>query len=428
MIAPGAVIATTSGSRYEVVRFLAEGGQGEAHELREPHTGSRSVLKLFDPDLVTTHPQVVERTDRLVRLALWKRHPGLAGAPRELIAGAHQGYVSSFVPGSSLADVFGLCTADRMTGIAVGIALSSALHALECAGLAHGDLSPANIFVDVDAQGVPRVALIDFDNVRMPGPDEPPVIGTPLYMAPELYDGSVRPNLESDRFALTVLLHHILFGRHPAEAFMRPGATTVSQAAVMGRNDWVHADEHERASGLSAETISARLRRMLRRGLARDPGVRTRANEWQRELRRALDDLWECPRCEIATVNDELRTSCPNCGEPGPARMLVLDDGRSVRLEPPATRLGRPLLGAADVSHEHAVFEWRGYELTIRNLSRNGTWIATRKGWRAFPHDQPIEIRPGDRLRFGATVAGRVAQVPANDLRPPSAFATTAST
>lgn len=408
MIAPGSVITTTSGVRYEVVRFLAEGGQGEAHELREPRTGSRSVLKVLDPELVTTHPQVVERTDRLVRLALWKRHPGLAGAPRELISGVRHGYVSSFVPGSALADLFGLCAADRMTGIAVGIALSSALYSLEGAGLAHGDLSPANVLVDIDPVGVPRVALIDFDNVRMPGPDEPPVIGTPLYMAAELYAGG-RANLESDRFALAVLLHQMLLGRHPAEAFMRPGATTVSQAAVMGRNDWVHTDEHERASGLAAETLSSCLRRLLRRGLAADPGVRTRALEWREALRAALDDLWECQRCEIATVNDALRDGCSNCGESSPEHELVLDDGRRVRLARPATRVGRAALGASDTSNEHALFAWRGYELTVCNVSRNGTALETGKGWELLPHGEPIELRRGDRLRFGATVKGRIA-------------------
>lgn len=409
MIAAGSVIATTSGTRHEVVRFLAEGGQGQAYELRETRTGASGVLKVLDPDLVAAHPQVVERTARVVRLALWKRHPGLAGAPREIVSGAVQGYVAEFVPGMPLSDAFGVCAADRMTGLATGIALASSLYALECAGLAHGDLSPANVFVHFDAQSVPRVALIDFDNVRMPGPDEPPVIGTPLYMAPELYAGSVRANLESDRFALAVLLHQILLGRHPAEAFMRAGATTASQATVMARNDWVHADEHERASGLASETLSSRLRRLLRRGLAADPGVRTRALEWGQALRDALDQLWECPRCEIATVNDALRDGCPNCGEPGPEHVLVLDDGRRVRLARPATRVGRAVLGAADTSNEHALFEWRGYELVVRNISRNGTWLETKKGWRPLPHGKPIELRPGDRLRFGAKVVGRIA-------------------
>lgn len=408
MIAAGAVIATTSGTRHEVVRFLSEGGQGQAYELRDARTGEPAVLKLFDPDLVAAHPQVMARTERLVRLALWKRHPGLAGAPRELVVGAVHGYVAAFVPGAPISNALAVCAADRMVGLAAGTALASALYALERVGLAHGDLSPANVFVEIDGHAVPRVALIDFDNVRMPGPDEPPVIGTPLYMAPELYEGTVRANLESDRFALAVLVHQLLLGRHPAEAFMRPGATTASQAAVMKRDDWVHADEHLRASGLAAETLSAGLRRLLRRGLAADPGVRTRALEWHRALRGALDELWECPRCEIATVNDSLRYGCANCGEHSPELHLVLDGGSKIRLARPATRIGRAILGMPDTSNEHALFEWRGYELVVSNVSRNGTWLETPKGWQPLPHGKPIELRPGDRLRFGAKAAGRI--------------------
>lgn len=233
----------------------------------------------------------------------------------------------------------------------------------------------------------------------------PPVIGTPLYMAPELYAGSVRPNLETDRFALGTILHEVLLGRHPASAWMPPGAQTASQARVMARNDWVHADEHASAGGYPSLTLSATLRRMLRRALSTEAAKRPRACEWKAALRSALDQLWECPSCQIACVNDDDREGCPACGAEVAELVLRVAGVGKVALRRPTVRLGRHALGGApDLSHTHAIFEWSGFVLTVRDVSRHGTSLRRGKAWVALPEDEPVEVRAGDRLRFGTAV------------------------
>lgn len=402
MIAPQQAFVTESGTDFVAESEIGVGGQGSAWRVRKVRTGEPAVLKLFDPDMLQTHPQIEGRTRTIVGLGLPRLSPALAAAPREIVTAPGFGYTADFISGVSLDEYVAKNLGDQVGLFALATGLAQVLDTLERQGIAHGDLSPRNVLVAEKPAGVPRAYLIDLDNARLPGPDGPPVIGTPLYMAPELYTGTMRPNLETDRFALGALLFEILLGRHPAAAWMRAGATTVSQGRVMARNDWVHPDEHASAGGYPSATLPAKLRRMLRRALSTDPSARPRACEWRAALRRALDDLWECPSCQIVCVNDDDREGCPACGAQAVERVLRLAGGGKVVLRRPSVRLGRHALGgASDLSHRHAVFQWEGFELVLRDESRHGTYLARGKTWVRLPEREPVEVREGDRLRFG---------------------------
>ncbi len=74
--------------------------------------------------------------------------------------------------------------------------IQSALAAVHCADLCHGDLSPSNIMID--RCGV--VKLIDFALE----PDSKNLVGTPAYLAPEIWNGEKR-SFASDLFSLGLL-------------------------------------------------------------------------------------------------------------------------------------------------------------------------------------------------------------------------------
>src|SRR5207237_2824413 len=87
------------------------------------------------------------------------------------------------------------------------------LSALHAAGVAHCDVKPANILVDMSPNGQPRIRLVDLGFVGHLGDAaSEQVRGTPGFAAPELLDGAPYSR-ESDMFAFGATLYRVLTGR-----------------------------------------------------------------------------------------------------------------------------------------------------------------------------------------------------------------------
>lgn len=101
--------------------------------------------------------------------------------------------------------------------VAAGITLAGALHAVHAAGLLHRDLKTQNVMRD-GRDG--RLVLMDFSAGReqFDAVDEQPwpatLAGSPLYLAPELFDGTPA-SVRSDVYSLGVVLFRLLTTRFP---------------------------------------------------------------------------------------------------------------------------------------------------------------------------------------------------------------------
>ncbi len=90
------------------------------------------------------------------------------------------------------------------------------------AGIIHRDLKPHNLFLTRAPDGSEAVKLLDFGVARLggPGPGHQRitgtglVVGTPAYLAPELWTGDPADR-RSDLYALGVTLHFLLTGSEP---------------------------------------------------------------------------------------------------------------------------------------------------------------------------------------------------------------------
>jgi tetratricopeptide (TPR) repeat protein len=94
----------------------------------------------------------------------------------------------------------------------VALALASALDAVHRAGVIHGDVKTANVMTDADG----RVLLMDFGAAR-PGTESTARVGSPLFMAPELFCGASLGR-ECDLYALGVVLYRAASGEYPVRA------------------------------------------------------------------------------------------------------------------------------------------------------------------------------------------------------------------
>jgi TolB-like protein/Tfp pilus assembly protein PilF len=99
-------------------------------------------------------------------------------------------------------------------GIAIGIQLSGAIAAVHNAGLLHRDIKCQNVMLTDDG----RVVLMDFGTGHeLSGNSAALLVGTPLYLAPELLSGQ-EPTVGSDIYSFGVLLYHLWTGTYPVQA------------------------------------------------------------------------------------------------------------------------------------------------------------------------------------------------------------------
>lgn len=112
---------------------------------------------------------------------------------------------------------------DFRSMLSVSILLARAVRRMHQAGLSHSDLSDNNVLIDPKGG---RCVVIDIDSLVVPGLFAPEVAGTKGYIAPEVLEtmelpmddpARALPCIQTDLFAMPVLIYQYLLHRHPLE-------------------------------------------------------------------------------------------------------------------------------------------------------------------------------------------------------------------
>jgi serine/threonine-protein kinase len=260
--------------RLEIRREIGRGGFGTVYLAWDPVLERHVALKV----LRTLHPSdaVVQEGRLLARV----RHPSVV-----TVYGVdeHEGAIGlwmEFVEGLSLKQVLEARGAfDGRDTALLGVDICRAVAAVHKAGLLHRDIKAQNVMREPGG----RVVLMDLgagevrtDRVL----SELRLRGTPLYLAPELFDN--RPaTIASDIYSLGVLLYHLLTLRYPVE-----GDTFDAVEAA-------HANGSHTPLGDRRPDLPPELMRVVERALNRDPGRRYRsAGAMQEDLASAIAHLY----------------------------------------------------------------------------------------------------------------------------------------
>jgi serine/threonine protein kinase len=206
MFATGELVADA----YIVRSVLGTGGMGQVYAADDLELRRQVAIKA----------NIIERSEQLRQEA-----QALAQVHHRNIVGVHRFGVHRGVPFLVMERLYGRTLAEHIAAnqlrgrpmdldeaLELLAAIASALAGLHDVGVAHLDLKPDNVMVCAGR----RVVLFDL-GIMLPevsaGPREP--CGTPLYMAPELIEGTLARGraCRADLYSFGSLAHELLTGR-----------------------------------------------------------------------------------------------------------------------------------------------------------------------------------------------------------------------
>ena len=196
------------------------GGFGQVYRAWDPALDHEVALKLVRLPSRASHASstssasgsVVREAQLLARV----RHPNVITVHGALEVNGQIGIWMDFLHGRTLDRVVldeGPMSAAEAE--VIGDSLCHALAAVHHGGLLHRDIKASNVMREAGG----RIVLLDFGTgselamASMPAATQR-IIGTPLYLAPELFDG-VAASIPSDIYSLGVLLFYLVTGTHP---------------------------------------------------------------------------------------------------------------------------------------------------------------------------------------------------------------------
>lgn len=323
----GAEMSTERFGKYVLLGRLGAGGMGLVHLARDDDGRIVAVKMMHDSVAVQDFGHL--RFEREVVALSRVRSPHVALFVDADLIGPKPYLVTEYVQGRSLREVVDergpLGAADL---VRIGLGIARGIEAIHRAGVVHRDIKPSNIMI---ADGEPviidlGVALLA-DHTRI----TKELVGTPEYMAPEIFHGA-RPDEKADVFAWGAVLVFAATGRSCFAAD--------SNAAVLHR---VLYDKPDLAG------VPAGLRDVVDRALVKDPKQRL-------TLRSLCDELARLRPPPIALFQDAYEDAVAR-GEHGRAEGIAFGIHAIAAADQDRILAARSLLDQAHAARHSGAFE-----------------------------------------------------------------------
>ena len=234
-------IITDNGLAYDVVSIMNRGSQGTIYKVQRKD-------KLYAAKIY--HSVSEESWENVKHLSL-QGAPGFSEVsgyvwPLHIISSPDRGFIMEFVDlrdyrsVNQLHDYRVLTVIDRMK---VSIEMMKSLLALHLkTGKIFGDLSPNNVLINIKTHSI---KIFDVDSI---GTKQFDVAGTSGYMSRNTLIDQ-KPNFESDVFAMYVLVHELIFNKHPYDGRFAQSFTTYEEGinqSILSRQQYIFVQrEHE---------------------------------------------------------------------------------------------------------------------------------------------------------------------------------------
>jgi len=254
-----------SQTRYQILSTIGVGASSRVDKARDTLIDRTVVLKTFTHGFGSAElqKQFLREAQILGRLS----HPNIISIYDLGTNDDGSAYlVTEYVPGKTLDAVLALKEGPvplARAGVWAGD-LANALCRAHKAGIIHGDVKPANIFVTDDGQ----IKLGDFGIARFATQvsGSASLIGTPAYLSPEQIKGEMQDH-RSDIFSVGIVLYQLATGVRPFD-----GSSVAAVCAQIVALEPLAPSRHNPA-------LPPEFDRIVMRCLAKDPGDRYASGE-----------------------------------------------------------------------------------------------------------------------------------------------------
>lgn len=323
----GNIIKDLQGREYKIIRRLSEGAQGRIYEVDNNRIAKVNYVKSDNRDKILKQLNWIMKQNIPDEARIAK--------PLAILENPYTGYIMQKVPEDyeplskyikinsnyAFSEWFNDVTGGLKKRLQIGILIAKSLRSIHFEGLTYCDLSPSNILVSPTKNSI---AIIDADNLTATGVFLADILGTPGYIAPELFSDSRQPNSLSDAYSFAVLLFEMLCLGHPLVGdSIIEDIPEVEEDAMKGNAVYVNhpEDDSNRNSRVSklmiflTEKLKELFNQSFNEGL-HNPINRPSLKDYIDALEEALDQLVACknPECggTYLYINDQI-VRCPFC-------------------------------------------------------------------------------------------------------------------
>jgi len=324
---------------------------------------------------------------------------------------------------------------------------------MHAAGLAHSDLSYKNVLIDPSSG---QAAIIDIDTLVVPGKFPPEVMGTPDFIAPEVYQGKL-PSRYTDLHALAVLVYMYLLFRHPLRGgkvhdlddpgkdeeismgqkalFIEHPTDTSNRPNLKDIKDHFlpQADISKIPYSVTGPYLKPLFDRAFIEGL-HNPHLRPIAAEWQDALLKSIDLLYPCKNSNCThkwfICNDIVKPACPFCNTKNSDGIPILKMFSAKR--PGIFMEERHCLA---VYHNQVLYPWHvNYKIAANELLtpeqkkpvgyfvfHENKWLFINQalksltdissGFKNIPINSAVELSEGKQIKLSEEEGGRIVLV-----------------
>ncbi|MDP1587441.1 MAG: serine/threonine-protein kinase [Prosthecobacter sp.] len=213
--------------QYDILELLGQGGMGAVYKARQKSLARHVAIKIL-PQNISNDGMVndKERFKNEARALAKMNHPSIVSVHEYGEMPEGQLYiVMEFVDGTDVARMIhssGRLNAEQALGITGQVC--EALQYAHSQGIVHRDIKPANVLINMAG----RVKVVDFGLAKATDPTATAVtnaavaVGTPGYIAPEMFSLGCHVDERADVYAVGVMLYQMLTGELPRSGFALP--------------------------------------------------------------------------------------------------------------------------------------------------------------------------------------------------------------